>query len=205
MPRIDIPNRDQSASDWIRRKDGLWIPYRKVNYIYWFRLLQIAEKDPKFSVNWRKYKKWGGKKAVMGMSFDNWWREYWKDCFGLVERTDKQKFPFTTTRPKTESIRLSWLCYRFKDVPIKIGTRRNTLDIANAVYRFELGLDSRRKKPRDAVSERFSYTSLDPHGKKMSEDGNFYDVNPKELTDTVNRALKRARETMGRVCEGQFP
>lgn len=213
----------ETTSEWVRYKDGLWIPYRKVNYLYWFRFLQMAERNPELKVNWRKYKKWGGQNAVMGMSFDNWWREYWKECFGIPDRKNKQNFPLTTTRPKTESIRFSWLCYRFKDTPIsgdfvisqahktrKAGNKSNAIDIANAVYRFELGIDKRRKKPRDALGEGFTYHQLNPLGEKYHENsGEFRSNNTtdghKEIRDTVNRALKRARETIGRVSEGKFP
>ena len=87
---------------------------------------------------------------------------------------------------------------------MKIGKRKNTLDIANAVYKYELGLDKRRKKPRRFVGE-FDIESFNPYGEKMADDGELYEVDQKELTNTVNRALKRARETMRRICEGQFP
>jgi hypothetical protein len=204
MPRTYLSQSDKTFSDSIRYRDGLWIAYRKRNYVYWFKFLQFAEESDEFSVNWKKYKPWGGKNEVMGRKFDEWWEDNWKENFGLVERTDKQKFPFTTTRPKTEAIRLSYLCWRFKDVPRKIGKRKNTLDIANAVYKYELGLDKRRKKPRLSTNE-FDINTFNPYGEKMADDGELYEVDQKELTNTVNRALKRARETMGRICEGQFP
>ena len=51
----------------------------------------------------------------------------------------------------------------------------------------------------------FDIESFNPYGEKMADNGELYEVDQKELTNTVNRALKRARETMGRICEGQFP
>jgi len=204
MPRTYLSQSDKTFSDSIRYKEGLWLPYRKKNYVYWFKFLQFAEDSDQFSVDWKKYKSWGGKNEVMGRKFDDWREENWKENFGLTERTDKQKFPFTTTRPKTEAIRISYLCWRFKDVPMKIGKRKNTLDIANAVYKYELGLDKRRKQPRKYVGE-FDIESFNPYGEKMADDGELYEVDQKELTNTINRALKRARETMGRICVGQFP
>ena len=204
MPRTYLSQSDKTFSDSIRYRDGLWLPYRKKNYAYWFKFLQFAEESEEFSVNWRKYKFWGGKNEVIGRKFDDWWEDNWKDNFGLKQRTDKQKFPFTTTRPKTEAIRISYLCWRFRDAPRKIGKRKNTLDIANAVYKYELGLDNRRKNPRRFVGE-FDIGSFNPYGEKMAGDGVLYEVDQKELTNTINRALKRARETMGRICEGYFP
>ena len=222
MAQIQLPDGKQ-VSEWIRYRDGLWIPYRKVNYLYWFRFLQMAERNPELTVNWRKYKLWGGQNAVMGMSFDNWWRDHWKECFGIPDRKDKQNFPFTSIRPKTESIRLSWLCYRFKDVPISgkfqvasahnnrtRGFTSNAVDVANAVYRFEMGIDKRRKKPRDAMGEGFTYHQLNPTGSKYNDKSGEFEQNDtiagqKEIRDTVNKALRRARQTMGRVCEGHFP
>jgi hypothetical protein len=205
MPVTRVPNSNKQFSDNIRRRDGLWIPYRRVNYYYWYTFLQFADESDDFSVDWKKYKSWGGKNEVMGRKFGEWWEDNWKDNFGLKEKTDKQKYPFTTIRPKTEAIRISQLCWRFKDAPMKIGKRKNTLDIANAVYRYELGLDKRRKTPRRNWGD-FDIDTFNPLGQKWDDkEEGFYDVDQKELTNTVNRALKRARETMGRVCEGQFP
>lgn len=214
----------KTVSEWVRRRDGLWIPYRKMNYLYWFRFLQIAEREPDIKVNWRKYKLWGGQNAVMGMGFDRWWEAHWKECFGIPNKTDKQKFPFTTTRPKTESYRLSWLCYRYKDVPAtdkwriasatnqnrKKGFSSNALDIADAVYRWELAIDHKRKKPRDAVGEAFTYHSLNPKGQTYNAKLGEYLPNDtvagqKELRDTINRALRRAKRIIKNVSEGQFP
>ena len=223
MAQIQFPDGKQ-VSEWVRydKDAGLWIPYRKMNYLYWFRFLQIAEREPEYSVDWSKYKLWGGQNAVMGMGFDRWWDNHWVECFGIPDRKDKQKFPFTTTRPRTESIRLSWLCYRFKDVPrtddFRIasahnnrtrGFTSNALDVANAVYRFELGEDG-KKPPRDSVGEGFTYHQLNPRGSKYNEVTGEYEPNDtvaghKEIRDTVNKALRRAKRTIGRVCEGQFP
>lgn len=223
MAQIQFPDGKQ-VSEWVRydKDSGLWIPYRKMNYLYWFRFLQIAEREEEYKVDWRKYKLWGGQNAVMGMGFDRWWENYWKECFGIPDRKDKQKFPFTTTRPRTESIRLSWLCYRFKDTPPsgkftitqahktrKASNQSNTIDIANAVYRFETGLDG-KKPARDSVGEAFTYSQLNPLGRKLNErSGEFRDNNTadghKEIRDTVTRALKRARKTLSNVCEGKYP
>ena len=38
------------AYDWIRYKDGYWIPHRKRVYLYWFKYLQEAEQCPEFAV-----------------------------------------------------------------------------------------------------------------------------------------------------------
>ena len=42
------------------RKDvKLWIPSRKIVYLYWFRFLQLAEQDPNRTVDWSQYQGWG--------------------------------------------------------------------------------------------------------------------------------------------------
>jgi len=70
MPRTYVSQSDKTFSDSIRYKEGLWLPYRKKNYVYWFKFLQFAEESDEFSVNWKKYKSWGGKNEVMGRKFD---------------------------------------------------------------------------------------------------------------------------------------
>ena len=68
---------------WIRYRDGIWIPHRKRTYLYWFKFLQEAESSPDFSVNWSKYRGWGGANEVMRTRFDDWWEDHWKDLFGV--------------------------------------------------------------------------------------------------------------------------
>ena len=62
-----------------RKEEKLWIASRKITYLYWFKFLQLAEKDSNRKVDWRKYKLWGGKKVVMETKFDDWWKDYWVD------------------------------------------------------------------------------------------------------------------------------
>ena len=57
--------------DWIRYKDGYWIPHRKRVYLYWFKYLQQAELSPRHTVDWTQYDGWGGANAVLGMKFDD--------------------------------------------------------------------------------------------------------------------------------------
>ena len=74
---MELNKRYNPRSRWASkyRKDvGLWIPSRKMTYLYWFKFLQIAEKEPERKVDWKKYDEWGGKEFVMETKFDDWWR-----------------------------------------------------------------------------------------------------------------------------------
>lgn len=100
-----------------RYRDGLYIPHRKRTHLYWFKFLQEAERSPDYQVDWSKYRKWGGRKAVMNSKFDDWWEEYWKSLFGVKERNGTPKVELSTKSPKTETIRMTWLVWMYRDTP----------------------------------------------------------------------------------------
>ena len=92
---------------WIRYRDKLWIPHRKRTYLYWFKFLQLSEQDPNRNIDWSKYNGWGGANAVLGMKFDDWWKDHWVELFGIKNEGDEPKFPLTTKRPKKITPKIS--------------------------------------------------------------------------------------------------
>ena len=92
--------------DWIRYKDGYWIGHRKRVYLYWFKYLQQAELSPRHTVDWTQYDGWGGANSVLGMKFDDWWNDNWKELFGTKDRSATPRYPISTKQPKTEALRL---------------------------------------------------------------------------------------------------
>lgn len=189
------------AYDWIRYKDGYWIPHRKRVYLYWFKYLQEAEQCPEFTVEWSKYEGWGGANLILGSKFDDWWRDHWVDLFGTKDRSGTPKFSIVTKQPKTEALRLSLLCWQRRDAP-NWGRRGNALSIAKQVYEYELGI-SGEKRPRFGDDE-FTAGSMNPDGYQSMTDLEGAD-DRQRLQSTVSRYLKNARRYLTNVCDGKFP
>jgi hypothetical protein len=200
MSRIYFDNK--TAYDWNRYKDGFWIPHRKRVFLYWFKYLQQAELSPRHNVDWTKYDGWGGANAVLGMKFDNWWDDNWKELFGTKDRSETPKFPISTTRVKTEALRLSLLCWERRDAPVW-GKRGNALSIAKQVYEYELGI-SGEKKPR-YTDENFDASFMNPEEEDVSHWDNDELPHKQRLQSIVSRYLKNARKYLANVCKGQFP
>ena len=99
--------RFDPKSRWVKYQDGLWIQSRKRVFLYWFRFLQIAEQEQNYTVDWSKYKGWGGSNFIVGSKFDEFWKSKWKELFGIKNEGDKPKFPLSTNQPKSESLRYS--------------------------------------------------------------------------------------------------
>lgn len=200
MSRIYFDNK--TAYDWNRYKDGFWIPHRKRVFLYWFKYLQQAELSPRHNVDWTKYDGWGGANAVLGMKFDNWWDDNWKELFGTKDRSETPKFPISTSRVKTEALRLSLLCWERRDAPVW-GKRGNALSIAKLVYEYELGI-SGEKKPR-YTDENFDASFMNPEEEDVSHWDNDELPHKQRLQSIVSRYLKNARKYLANVCKGQFP
>ena len=92
------PKRFDPRSRWVKydKKSGLWFPSRKRVYLYWFKFLQIAEQDPDQTVDWSKYRGWGGSNEILGQKFGDWWKDHKKTLFAVQKEGDKPKFPLTT-------------------------------------------------------------------------------------------------------------
>ena len=191
----------KTSSEWIRYRDGLWIPYRKRTYLYWFKFLQEAERSPDFKVNWRKYRGWGGANEVIGSKFDDWWNDHWKDLFSVPSKGSdlrKVKFPLTTRQPKTEAIRISWLVWLHRDKPADYKPRFSR--VAGGTYYPKRGSNSLAiARKIIATEKRNTYLAhLDPDDEtNLNED--------KTISSLIARYKRRAKKTTENVCQGMFP
>ena len=107
------PTRFDPKSRWVKydKKSKLWIPVRKRIYLYWFKFLQIAERDPTMKVDWSKYQGWGGANYILSTPFDVFWKENWLSLFGIKKEGDNPKFVLTTKQPKENGIRYALLVH----------------------------------------------------------------------------------------------
>lgn len=190
------------AYDWIRYKDGYWIPHRKRIYLYWFKYLQEAEQSTEFDVDWTRYPGWGGANAVLGQKFDLWWSNHWVDLFGTNDRSATPRYTISTKQPKTEALRLSLLCWQRRDAPVW-GKRGNALSIAKQVYEYELGING-EKKPRYGEDE-FTAGSMNPDTFGVFDGDRGYVPDSQRLQSIISRYLKNAKKYLRNVCDGRFP
>ncbi len=227
LPKVYFEKKE--VSDYIRYRNGKWIPYRKRLYLYWYNFLQEAEKNRGYQVDWSKYNGWGGSNVILGQKFDMWWEERWEELFGLEKKGSKQKFPLTTKRPKTEAIRLSLLCWKYRNikpetrVSVYRGKKKtivlgNSIRVARAVYQYESGISGDRK-PRTPEDEFSGYnlnpdshkkvdTYIDESGRKISteyEDDEISGTNRQILQSKIGRYLSKSKKTVSNVSKGMFP
>jgi len=184
------------------RKDvGLWIPSLKVTYLYWFKFLQIAERDPILTVDWSKYDGWGGRDVVLNASFDEWWSRYWKDLFGIEKEGDVPKFPLSTKRPKTDAIRYAFRLYENRH-------RGSNWEIAVWLKKNEKRgyfLEFFGKIDEEAVTK--TRLMKDEFGIDRDQDSVAYlnRLNKQDVQRKVGRYLKAAKKHLDNVCNGIFP
>jgi hypothetical protein len=186
---------------WIRYHDGIWIPHRKRTYLYWFKFLQEAQRSPDFKVNWSKYRGWGGPNEVMGSRFDAWWEDHWKDLFGVEGKGDvltKVKFPLTTTQPKTEAIRISWLVWMHRDTPPDYVSRLS--QYGGGTHYPKRG-SNHLAIARKIIATEKRQTYLAP----LDPDDDTNENEDKVIASLIGRYKRRAKKTTENVCEGMFP
>jgi hypothetical protein len=186
---------------WIRYRDGIWIPHRKRTYLYWFKFLQEAQRSPDFKVNWNKYRGWGGANEVMGSRFDDWWEDHWKDLFGVEGKSDvltKVKFPLTTTQPKTEAIRISWLVWMNRDTPPDYVSRLS--QYGGGTHYPKRG-SNHLAIARKIIATEKRQTYLAP----LDPDDDTNENEDKVIASLIGRYKRRAKKTTENVCEGLFP
>ena len=182
-----------------RYRDGLYIPHRKRTYLYWFKFLQEAERSPDYEVDWSKYRKWGGRKAVMNSKFDDWWEEHWKSLFGMKERNGTPKVELSTKSPKTETIRMTWLVWMYRDTPPDYVSRRSRYG-GGTQYK-KRGANNLAIARRIIATEkrRATYTApIDPDDPTNVNDD-------QAISGLILRYKKRGRIITENVCKGIFP
>ena len=170
------------------RPTKLWIPHRMRVYVYWYKFLQIAERDPKRNVDWKKYRGWGGSNNILGMQFDEWWNATGRELVGYKKgEKEKIKFNLITTSPDVESIRTAFLVYekRYVDGVTDYG------QIAKEVQEYE---DFHRigvKKFKDATDE------------DIMESG-VYETDTYKIKNTKNVSTTRMRKLTAKHIKEEF-
>jgi len=192
----------KTSSEWIRHRDGLWIPYRKRTYLYWFKFLQEAERSPDFEVNWRKYRGWGGANEVLGSKFDDWWEDHWKDLFSVESKgadLTKVKFTLSTTQPKTEAIRIRWLVWMHRDTPADYVSRSSRYGGGTSYPK--RGSNNLAIARKIIATEKRKGTYLTP----LDPDYEFNRNEDKTISSLIGRHKRAAKKITENVCEGNFP
>ena len=187
-------------------KDGLKIQQRKRVYLYWFKFLQECELSNDFEVKWSEYRGWGGSNSVLGMKFDEFWKDKWKDLFGM-HGGEKPKFNISS-KVDLENIRLAYLVYELRDSPIDYFKKRtvryhgrniknkkkqvripetklNSLSIAYRLYN--------KENPKSRFTQ---VARLNPDDPSNSEG---------DVTSRIRTLMRKSEEVMSSVCEGKFP
>ena len=96
------------------KKSKLWIQVRKRNYLYWYKFLQICLRE-NYKINKKKYVDWD-LDTILETPFDIWWKKHWKKLFGIKQRGDTPLYSVSTSRIKTQSIRISLLVHQYRHV-----------------------------------------------------------------------------------------
>ena len=185
---------------WSRYREGLWLPHKKRMYLYWFKFLQEAERSSEFTVNWNKYPGWGGPTVVLGQKFDEWWEDRWKDLFGVPQ--DLQipvKFPLTTTQPKSEALRISWLVWLHRHTPTDYTPKK----YGGA----KLLTFSRRGSNHIAIARKIIATEKrkETYLVPLDPDDDSNENEDQVIASLIGRYKRRAKMTTENVCEDMFP
>ena len=106
-------SKKKKTSYFRRYKEGLWIPNLYLMYSYWYEFLKISMKE-KRKVDWKYYRKWGGKK-MFDVSFRTWWNKNWKELFGMKDIGDEVKYPMRENSYKEKGVRKYLITYKNKD------------------------------------------------------------------------------------------
>ena len=177
------------------KKSGLWIKHGKRIYLYWFKLLQLAEDSSKHNVDWNKYHAWGGRNAVMSMKFDDWWKKYWKSCFGVKQQGDIAKHDTSKSQLKGDGIRYSYyVVYYFHKYPKYKG-----YDVALKLYK-----EVNRKRASN-TSKRTLGTFLVCLDDILENDKRSTHHLKSELQSRVSRFKSKGNLLLKNVCKGIYP
>lgn len=188
------------TSEWIRYRDGLWLPQRKRTYLYWFKFLQEAERSPEYTVDWSKYPGWGGPNVILGQKFDQWWEDRWKQIFAVKTRgapKAEEQFPLSTSQPKTEAIRISFLVWQNRHVPADMTPSKNVRITQNSRTQKS---SPRRGGKTLAIAKKVLQVEkrkVTPLGGIDPERRNANGSIDNEIQSRVGRYLRSAKKTLG--------
>lgn len=175
------------------KKSGLWIPHEKRIYLYWYSFLQRAERDKSKIVYWIYYQDWGGRDVVMNTKFDDWWKQYWKELFGIQKEGDKPKRPLTTKQPKVDAYRYALLVY---ECGLKGMT--NTWEIGKYIAARE-----KDKRKLQLTSLEFFYAT--PAELRAKKSPQIRSEHKKKVQRAISKFKKSAEKYIDNVCLGKFP
>ena len=171
-----------AKSNWVRYRDGRWIPTRKRVFLYWHKFLVEAEKSDEYQVDWSKYEGWGGSNYILGNKFDTFWEDNWKELFSTESRDDEPRYNISTKAPKADAykLRLKIWSYRHLDsileISIKVG-----LDVEDDDAHRDLF-------PKGFHHSDFMRTTQDPNIRRVTL-----------------RHMQKAKEHLKNVSQGSFP
>ena len=176
------------------KKSKLWIEVRKRNYLYWYKYIQICLEE-EHPINTRKYKGWDIDK-IPGMKFDDWWKDHWKDLFGFkreqktLKKLSDPKFPITTSKIKTNYIRLSLLVHNNRNYG-------SNFEISEKIHIEE----SLKRYPTlfHQPDEVLVASSKTGKSIRLKEYNKIY------ITEVIARLKRRSKTIITNVCDGQFP
>lgn len=186
-PMTLYERRRMSKSPYIKydKSSKLWIQHRKVVYLYWFKFLQHAERG-EFNVNWRKYRKWGGRSGVMESKFDDWWKDHWEPLFSFPEG-QPEKAPFhTKKKPEISAMRTALLIYENQH-------RGSLWDVGCWVAKREK-LQKGRELPKALQGGDVGFYAMRDEGESV-EDRATQDI--WEIDSLISDLLKEGQETSG--------
>ena len=164
--------------------------------------------SPEHQVDWTKYPGWGGPNVILGQKFDDWWEERWKPLFAVSNRgapRSEERFPLSTSQPKTEAIRISLLVWQLRNTPPDMtpseGLRINqeNTNRKRAPRRGGNTLAIARKLIQSEKRKATPLAGIDPTAKSGSG------AIENEIQSRVGRYLRNARKTLENVCSGSFP
>ena len=166
------------------KDSGLWIPFRKRTYLLWFKFLQHCERHPDKTVDWSKYDGWGDSNYILGVSFDEFWKDNWVNLFSTKNRGDTPRYGLSNNHSKHyNGWRLFLLVYEYS---IKYP------DLAN--YEISQLIQKRESFKRYPIPSFTETVNFDTMG-----------IDKRVIQRRMSEYRKRGNEIMDNVCQGQFP
>ena len=165
------------------KNSKLWIQVRKRNYLYWYKFLQICLRE-NYKINKKKYVGWD-LDTILDTKFDDWWKSHWKKLFGIKQRSDTPLYSVSTSRIKTQSIRLSLLVHQYKHVG-------NNFDVSEKIQLVE-------------TAKRYPTHFHFPRKTEILNNKRYEFYNRDYISKQIGVLKGRFKKTITNVCNGTFP